>query len=179
MRVLLQSAAFISITSLVAIHSSRAQGASTVTPAGTGVTQGRVVNAASRAPITAATVDVATIGGTAPTARVATNADGTFRLQGLHAGRYRAQIRALGYKPWDIPAITIGASSPTADLGTIALTAAPLELRHWRSPASGRTFSSHRIATPTSSATCRPPRVATCWTFCATFHPWTWTSTTS
>ncbi|MDB4889502.1 MAG: TonB-dependent receptor [Gemmatimonadetes bacterium] len=123
MKVLLRTVAVVVIVSVVAVNSVQGQSASTA------VIHGRVVNAASKTPIGAATVDVATVGGTAPTARASTTADGTFRIQGLRAGRYRAQIRALGYKPWDIPTITIVASSPTVDLGTIALTAAPLELQ--------------------------------------------------
>ncbi|MEO8337396.1 MAG: outer membrane beta-barrel family protein [bacterium] len=100
-----------------------------VTATAQGVILGRVVNAASRTPIAVAAVDVAIVGATASVARASSSADGTFRIQGLRPGRYRAQIRALGYRPWDIATITITAAAPTVDVGTIALTPAPLELQ--------------------------------------------------
>ncbi|MEO5818027.1 MAG: TonB-dependent receptor [Gemmatimonadaceae bacterium] len=127
MRVLVRRAALLSIITITVACEAKGQG----TPASTntGVMQGRVVNAANKAPIGNATVDVALVGVTASIARTSTIADGTFRMQGLRPGRYRAQVRALGYTRWDIPSITIGTSSPIVDLGTIALTPAPLKLQ--------------------------------------------------
>ncbi|MFI5257104.1 MAG: TonB-dependent receptor domain-containing protein [Gemmatimonadales bacterium] len=109
-------------TVLVCVVSSRvaAQGTNT------GEIHGRVVNAASRMPIDGATVDVIAAGSAASIARAASGADGVFRTQGLEPGRYHLHIRGLGYKPLDIASVTVASSS--VDIGTVALTAAALEL---------------------------------------------------
>ena len=74
---------------------------------------GRVVNAASKAPITGATVDVVSLPAAtgAPAGRAATIADGTFRVLGLRDGRYRVTVRALGFRPQELPVVTISAST--------------------------------------------------------------------
>ncbi|MDB4913309.1 MAG: hypothetical protein JWM95_953 [Gemmatimonadetes bacterium] len=92
-----------------------------------GEIRGRVVNAASKTPIPAATVDVTAPGSTVSAGRAVAGADGAFRVQGVRPGRYRVQVRALGYKPTDIASVDVPAA--TVDLGTVALVAAPLELQ--------------------------------------------------
>lgn len=91
--------------------------------------RGRVVNAAGQSPIGIATVEVTRAGTVRAAARAATGADGGFRVQGLRPGRYRVRIRAIGFTPRELPAIEIGPSSPSVDVGTVTLTAAPLELQ--------------------------------------------------
>jgi outer membrane cobalamin receptor len=94
---------------------------------GTGTAElfGRVIDAASRAPIAGATVDVSAVGAgaAAPLTRATSGADGVFRTQGLKPGRYHVHIRWLGYTPWDRASVAIAAAS--VDLGTVALVAAP------------------------------------------------------
>jgi outer membrane cobalamin receptor len=92
----------------------------------TGEIHGRVVNAASKTPIVGAMVDVTGPGSGVSVARAASGADGVFHAQGLKPGRYHVHIRGLGYTPWDIASITVASSS--VDIGTVALTAAALEL---------------------------------------------------
>jgi outer membrane cobalamin receptor len=89
--------------------------------------RGRVVDSASKSPIVGATIDVARAGSTATVARTTVDNDGTFRVAGLAAGRYRVQIRRLGWKPWTRASLAVGTSS--VDLGTISLAAAPFELK--------------------------------------------------
>ena len=92
-----------------------------------GEIRGRVVNTASKTPIVGATVDVTAPGSGGSLARAATGADGVFHVQGLKPGRYHVHIRRLGYKPWDIASVDVASSS--VDVGTVALTAVPLELQ--------------------------------------------------
>jgi outer membrane cobalamin receptor len=125
----------VALATLIVLSALAPAAAQSVTPAPDvarptrGEIRGRVVNAASRMPIGSATIDV--LGGTAATSvgRAATGADGGFRVEGLAAGRYRVRIRALGYTPREIPSVVVAEASPSADVGTVALTAAPLELQ--------------------------------------------------
>src|SRR2546426_9064766 len=94
---------------------------------GSGEIRGRVVNAASRTPIGIATVEVRdSAGGVRPHA--STEADGSFRIEGLLPARYRVRILALGYTPRVLP-VEIGVASPSVDLGSVALTASALVLQ--------------------------------------------------
>jgi hypothetical protein len=95
---------------------------------GAGEIHGRVVNAASQAPLAGAPVDVMREGQTASAARAVTGADGTFRVQGLARGRYRVRVRALGFAPQDLVA-ELTAAAPSVNLATIDLIAAPVELK--------------------------------------------------
>ncbi len=100
------------------------------TPAATrGDIHGRVVNAATKTPLGGATIE-ATIGGaTAPLARALSTANGSFRIPNLGLGRYSIMIRVLGYRPVEVQAVDIVSAAPRTDVGTVALTAAPLELQ--------------------------------------------------
>jgi outer membrane receptor for ferrienterochelin and colicin len=94
-----------------------------------GEIRGRVLSADNKAPLGLATVEVTRFGATTSSTRAATAADGVFHLQGLQPGRYRVQIRALGYTPKEFRSVEIGSTSLTVDLGTVALVAAPLQLQ--------------------------------------------------
>ena len=98
-------------------------------PAASGDIRGRVVNAATKTPIGMATVEVRDSGATAPTARASTDDSGGFHIQGLQPGRYRIRIVAIGYTPRALPPVEIGASTPSVDLGTVTLTASPIQLQ--------------------------------------------------
>jgi Outer membrane protein beta-barrel family/Carboxypeptidase regulatory-like domain/TonB-dependent Receptor Plug Domain len=95
---------------------------------GGGEIRGQLVNAASKAPLPGAPVDISRQGQTTSAARAVTATDGNFRVSGLAPGRYRVRVRALGFGPKDLPA-EITTTSPSVNLGTIALTAAPVELK--------------------------------------------------
>ena len=85
--------------------------------------RGRVVDAASSAAIANATVDVTNVATGAAAAHVNAAADGTIRVPSLRAGRYRVTVRALGFAPRTLPVVDLTAERPTADVGTIGLTA--------------------------------------------------------
>ncbi len=126
MTVLARSAALAALMLLAARSQAAAQGNPT-TP-NPGEVHGRVVDATGQAPIAGATVDVSEPGAPAPVARGSTDADGGFRVLGLRLGRYRVRVRAIGYTPRLLPAIEIGPAAPSVDVGTVTLTASPVEL---------------------------------------------------
>src|SRR5467141_2479975 len=106
-------------TAIVLAVSFRA--ASQGIPATRGEIRGRVINAATKAPISLA--KVATAG-----AQTSTDVDGSFLIQGLQPGGYRIRIPALGYTPREL-AVEIGPASPSVDVGTVTLTAAAVVLQ--------------------------------------------------
>ena len=93
-----------------------------------GEIRGRVVETANQTPIGLANVTATVAGMTVPVASASTDTAGNFRLAGLRPGRYRVRIRAMGYTPLVLPAVEVPATSHLADLGTLALAAAPIEL---------------------------------------------------
>ncbi len=114
---------------LFSFHSrANAQASPTASGAGpaSGGIHGRVVDAASRAPIGGASVDVVPAGATAATARTVSAADGSFRIRGLRPGHYLARIRAIGYRPAEVTSIAITAAD--FDLRSVTLTASAVEL---------------------------------------------------
>ena len=126
MKVLTRVVAFAAATLILAAPLVNAQNAPA---ARRGDIHGRVVNAGTKAPLGGATIE-ATIGGaTSATARALTTADGSFRIPNLALGRYRVMIRALGYRPVEVQAVDVVSAIPRTDVGTVALTAAPLELQ--------------------------------------------------
>ena len=99
------------------------------TTAALGEVRGRVVNRANSAPISSATIVVTGANDSTSIARATTAEDGVFRVAGLAPGRYRAQVRALGFAPVRVPAFTIAAAASGVDLGTVTLTAAAVALQ--------------------------------------------------
>ena len=124
---LLEQAIAIATVSLLAIH-TRVE-AQTSSSSNAGVITGHVVDSANTTPINLASVDVTMAGAKASAARVATSADGSFRVEGVQPGRYNIRIRALGYTPRPLPPIEVGPSSSTIDVGTVFLNAAPVHLQ--------------------------------------------------
>jgi len=104
-------------TALAVCSIAAAQGV----PSTAGEIRGRVINAATKAPISLA--KVATAG-----AQTSTDVDGSFLIQGLQPGSYRIRILAFGYTPREL-AVEIGPASPSVDVGTVTLTAAAVVLQ--------------------------------------------------
>ncbi|MDB4875550.1 MAG: hypothetical protein JWM41_1996 [Gemmatimonadetes bacterium] len=98
-------------------------------PSPTSAIRGRVVDAASGAPIDNASVDVASVATGVAAAHVNTTADGAIRVPSLRPGRYRVIVRALGFAPKTLPIVELTVARPDADVGTIGLTANPLQLQ--------------------------------------------------
>ena len=90
-----------------------------------GEIRGRVVSDA-KAPIAGAAVSLSVAGSSASVARATTGAEGLFRVEAFKPGRYRVQVRRLGFKPAEVASVTVGSAS--VDVGTIVLITAPLEL---------------------------------------------------
>jgi outer membrane cobalamin receptor len=92
--------------------------------------RGRVIDARSRTPIITATIEaslVASPGSVA--ARAHAGADGSFRLQGLRAGRYRIRVRALGFAPRVIADVAVDGKLPGKDVGDVALAPVAVEMQ--------------------------------------------------
>ena len=124
---LLERAIAVATVTLLAIH-TRVE-AQTTPSSNIGVIIGHVVDSATNTPISAATVDVKIARATASTARAATGADGSFRVEGLQPGRYSVRIRALGYTPRPLAPVEVSPSSSSIDVGTVFLNAAPVQLQ--------------------------------------------------
>ena len=124
---LLERVIAVATVTLLAIH-TRVE-AQTTPSSNTGVIIGHVVDSATNTPISAATVDVKIARATASTARAATGADGSFRVEGLQPGRYSVRIRALGYTPRPLAPVEVSPSSSSIDVGTVFLNAAPVQLQ--------------------------------------------------
>jgi outer membrane cobalamin receptor len=118
--------AFATFSSAAAQNPPAAPG---VAPARRGEIRGLVVDNAGQTPLAMASVDVMESGAMTTIASVVTDADGTFRIRNLRPARYRVRIRAIGYKPREILRAEISATAPTIDVGTVALTAAPIEMQ--------------------------------------------------
>jgi len=103
LRVLRHSVALATLLLVAASSRATAQGTNA------GEIRGHVVNADNKTPIGRATVNVVIAGTAVSAARAPVGADGNFHVLGLRPGRYRVQIRALGYKPWESPMVDITA----------------------------------------------------------------------
>ena len=169
---LLERAISVAAVTLLAIH-TRVE-AQTISGSTDGVITGHVIDSATNTPISAATVDVKIAGAAASTARAATGADGSFRIEGIPPGRYSVRIRALGYTPRPLPPIQIGQSSQSVDVGTVLLNAAPVQLQALQ--VNGQ---KQEVQLAPDRNTCRPRAAVPRSTCCATFPPWMSTSTTS
>jgi hypothetical protein len=116
----------------------RAQGAPPAAAA-RGEVRGKIVSGASQAPVAQANVEVlaaaapvnapANAPPPAPVARASSDAAGRFVIRNVPAGRYLVRVRAIGFAVRQFPAVEVGSGAAGVDLGTIALTVAPLELK--------------------------------------------------
>jgi len=117
---------------IIAVQPVAAQGTPTTTDTTTsngGEIHGRVVNAAAKSPIGAATVDVVSSVAGAAVAHISAGADGAFRIQNLSPGRYRVRVRAVGYAPRELTSVEITPASSNLDVGIVELTASVVELQ--------------------------------------------------
>ncbi len=87
-----------------------------------------MVHSASGAGVPTATVDVLAVASGTAAGRVISGADGAFKVPALRPGRYRVTVRALGFAPRTLPVVELTTAHPVADVGSVALTAAPLQL---------------------------------------------------
>lgn len=90
---------------------------------------GRVVHAASGTAIGSATVDLTNVATGASAGHVASGSDGSFNFSRLSLGRYRVEVRALGFASKTLPPVTLSAGHPDVDVGTVALTAVAVALQ--------------------------------------------------
>jgi hypothetical protein len=91
-----------------------------------GAIRGRVVSASSNTPVATALVDVAD-SSSGIVLHATTDPDGRF-LVPVTPGRYRIRVTAIGFTPRRLPAVEIRASA-SVDLGSVALTPAPVQLQ--------------------------------------------------
>jgi ferric enterobactin receptor len=104
---------------------------------GAGEVRGVVVDAESRAPLAAATIEVFN-GGGALVAGAITRADGSFRIEGHRPGTYRVRVTIIGYVSQSLDAMTISPAEPLANFGTIALTRSAIALQSVEAHAEGQ-----------------------------------------
>jgi hypothetical protein len=109
---------------------ARAQNATPARAVSRDALRGRVLDARSRTPITTATIEASLVASAgAVAARARSGADGTFRLQGLPAGRYRIRVRALGFAPRELASVAVDGKPPGADVGDVALSPVAVEMQ--------------------------------------------------
>lgn len=90
---------------------------------------GRVVTATDAAPVRGATIVITGATDTIPVARASTRADGVFHIAGLARGRYRGQVRVLGFSRASLPVFSVESATSSVDLGTVTLVIAAVELQ--------------------------------------------------
>ncbi|MGI8509435.1 MAG: TonB-dependent receptor domain-containing protein [Gemmatimonadaceae bacterium] len=115
---------------LVSARSASAQGrAPAAATSGVGEIRGRLVESGSGRAISGGSVAVARVGDSSVVGGALPQPDGSFRVDGLAAGRYTVRIRAIGFAPIVRSGVVISAEKRVADLGTLSLSvvAATLE----------------------------------------------------
>ena len=127
----------IAIASVLVVFSHSTMTAQTVQS--NGLIRGVVVNSGSKLPIANVTIELTAPVSAAqaksapplpiPGVGATTDDKGAFLVQGVRTGRYVVRLRALGYAPRELPTVSITTTARTVDLGTIALTAAAVELQ--------------------------------------------------
>ena len=121
---------------LVATFAIASHRLSAQTPAGThpitagiGEIHGTITDSASGRPVTTGSVTVRRAGDSSFAGGSLPRADGTFRVDGLMAGRYTLRIRALGFSQVIRGDIVISAGKPTVDVGTTMLSTVAATLK--------------------------------------------------
>src|SRR5689334_1660504 len=97
-------------------------------PATSGEIRGRLTATGSSQPIVSGSVAARRDGDTAFTAGARPDSTGSFRVEGLRAGRYTIRVRALGYTPLVRAGVVVSAEHPIVDLGTLNLGVVATEL---------------------------------------------------
>ncbi len=112
-----------SVVSLAFADVAAAQGSPAgAARAGAGEIRGRLVESGTARPITGGSVTVRRAGADSSFAGGALpKEDGTFRVEGLAAGRYTVRIRALGFAPVVKSSIVVSPAQPIVELGDVEL----------------------------------------------------------
>lgn len=82
---------------------------------------GKVVDASTKAPLEYATVIVFTLPENQQLTGTVTEKDGTFMIENLPEGKFRIQIKFIGYKTHEIESITLDQANPSRNLDVILL----------------------------------------------------------
>jgi ferric enterobactin receptor len=96
--------------------------------AGVGEILGRLVDSTSGRPVTSGSVAVRRAEDSTFASGALPKENGSFRVDGLPAGRYTLRIRAIGFAPVVRGNIIVTAAKPNVDVGVIALTAVVTKL---------------------------------------------------
>jgi outer membrane receptor protein involved in Fe transport len=94
----------------------------------TGEIRGRLVEATSQAPITAGSITVRRAADTSFVGGALPEPDGSFRVNGIAPGRYVVRFKSIGFSPFTRDTVIVSAGQPVADLGTLSITAVPVQL---------------------------------------------------
>ncbi len=110
-------------TFVIASHRLSAQTPAGMRPmaAGIGEIRGTITDSVSGRAVTSGSITVRRAGDSSFAGGSLPKADGTFRVDGLVAGRYTLRIRALGFGQIVRSDIVISAGKPMVDVGTIKL----------------------------------------------------------
>lgn len=83
--------------------------------------KGKVIDASTKTPLEYATVIVFTLPENQQLTGTVTEKEGTFTLENLPEGKFRIQVKFIGYKTHEIENLTLDQSHPSRDLGIIPL----------------------------------------------------------
>jgi len=83
--------------------------------------KGKVIDASTKAPLEYATVIVFTLPENQQLTGTVTEKDGTFTLENLPAGKFRIQVKFIGYKTYEMEPLSLDQTNPSRNLGVIAL----------------------------------------------------------
>jgi ferric enterobactin receptor len=95
---------------------------------GGGTIRGTVKDAATGAPLTAATVGVWSAADSTLVTGGTTRADGTFRIEGLRPGSYYLRVTQLGYAPGRVAGVAVASPTAVAEAGEVRLAASAVAL---------------------------------------------------
>ncbi len=109
------------------VHAPLAAQVPTPPPGSTGVIEGEVAGP-DGAPLVSVAVTLRNAEDSAMVTGALTNARGRFRLEGLTLDRYTLHVGILGYQSRSSEVIALTRESPSVNLGTITLEAAPIEM---------------------------------------------------
>jgi ferric enterobactin receptor len=111
-----------------ALH-AQAGGRSAQPPvAGPGEVRGLIIDEETRAPIGSASIELWSEADSALIAGAVARDNGSFRIDGLAAGRYRLKVAMLGYGIHTTRDVAITAGEPRVNVGSIALTRSAITL---------------------------------------------------
>jgi ferric enterobactin receptor len=118
------------IAAIVSVRAPLAAQAGSLPAAGSpsGEIRGRLTEASSGAPIGAGSITVRRASDTSFAGGALPDADGSFRVNGLAPGRYVVRFRAIGFAPFVRNDVAVSAAEPVVNLGTLAITAIPVQL---------------------------------------------------